>query len=195
MVTTALPVKEPVTETVSAPKLVTGEELWAMDDIGPSELIDGRIVKMSPTGGLHGTLESRLTYFLQHHLFEAGGGTVLNGEVGIYIQRKPDRIRAADVAFISTERLPTVPAGYLDAAPELVVEIMSPSDSWVGVRQKLEDYFSIGVDEVWIVEPENRVVLVYTSPTTLEKYDDHDVVHGSGPLEGFSLLLEKLFEG
>ncbi len=179
--------------TAPAEKLITGDELWEMGDIGSSELIDGRIVLMSPTGGTHGKLESRLGYFLGRFLDDGGEGTVFTGEVGIYIRRNPDRIRAADVAFISKDRLPVVPSRYLDVAPELIVEILSPGDRWQDVRQKLEDYFSIGVDQVWIVEPENRTVLAYTSPTTLEKFGPGDTVPGFGPLNGFTLSVAALF--
>ena len=120
-------------------------------------------------------------------------GTVLGGEVGIYIRRNPDRIRAADVAFVSKQRLPVVPSRYLDVAPELIIEILSPGDRWQDVRQKLEDYFSIGVDQVWIVEPDNQTVLAYTSPTTLEKFGLNDTVPGFGPLDGFTLSVAALF--
>lgn len=193
MVTTALPTQTLLKPTPPAEKLVTGDELWEMGDIGPSELIDGRIVLMSPTGGTHSLIEFTLARVLGNFTAERGLGMVMGGEVGIYVRRNPDRIRAADVAFVSKQRLPVVPRRYLDVAPELVIEILSPGDRWQDVRQKLEDYFSIGVDQVWIVEPENRTVLAYTSPTTLEKYGDQDVIHGSGPLAGFSLSLAELF--
>src|SRR5688500_6568497 len=111
--------------------LITGEELLAMGDIGPCELIDGRIVPMSPTGGSHGIIESRLgstlsVFVSQHHL-----GWVLTGEVGVYIRRNPDRVRGADLVFLSRERWPEgPPEGFLDGAPDLVVEIMPPNDRW-----------------------------------------------------------------
>lgn len=194
MVTTARPTQALLKPTPPAEKLITGDELWEMENIGPSELIDGRIVLMSPTGGTHGNLESKLSYFLSHFVYGGGEGTVFNGEVGIYIRRNPDRIRAADVAFVSKDRLPVVPSRYLEVAPELVIEILSPGDRWQNVRQKLEDYFSIGVDQVWIVEPENRTVLAYTSPTTLEKFGPADTVPGFGPLSGFTLSVAAIFD-
>jgi len=174
--------------------LITGEELLAMGDIGPCELVDGRIVPMSPTGGKHGLLElylgSALHSFVQKHSL----GWVMTGEVGIYTRRNPDRVRGADVVFLSGERWPEAPPdGFLEVAPDLVVEIMSPNDRWQDVRQKLAEYFAIGVRWVWIVEPENRTVLVFRSITDIQQYGMDDVLAGEGILEGFSLTVANLF--
>lgn len=175
-------------------KLITGEELLAMGDIGPCELIDGRIVSMSPTGGEHAFIEFNLGRHLGNFVADRQLGWVLGGEVGIYIRRNPDRVRAADVTFISNKRSPQRPAkGFLEVAPELVVEVMSPDDRWQDVRQKLEDYFSIGVEWVWVVEPENRTILVYSSVTEMQKFAETDTLTGTGVLDGFTLLVIELF--
>lgn len=173
-------------------KLVTGEELYAMGDIGPAELIDGRIMPMSPTGGRHGVIELRLGSILLEFLGERGH--VLVGEVGIYIRRNPDRVRAADVAVFSKERLPEMPDTYIEAAPELAVEIMSPTDLWSNVRTKIDDYFSIGVEQVWIVEPDTRSVLVFHSATAFAKLGIDDTLVGDGALAGFTLPIATLFQ-
>ncbi|MGH2545162.1 MAG: Uma2 family endonuclease [Ardenticatenaceae bacterium] len=174
--------------------LITGEELWQMGDIGPCELIDGRIVANSPTGGRHAQIEQRLGRFLATFVEGQGIGFVLVGEVGIYTRRNPDRVRGLDVAVFSNQRLPQgVPDGYIEAAPELVVEIMSPGDRWEDVRAKLKEYFAIGVTWVWIVEPRKRRVIVYSSETEMQEYDKSDIVSGEGILTGFSRSVAELF--
>lgn len=176
-------------------KLITGDELLAMGDIGPSELIDGRIIYMSPVGDEHGSIAFNLGGKLKAFVQERNLGRVTGGEVGIYIRRNPDRIRAADVAFISRERGGGRPGkGFLQIAPELVVEIMSPDDRWQDMRKKIEEYFSIGVDRVWVVEPENRTVLIYRSSTEIMKLGEGDVLKGESVLEGFEMPVTKLFE-
>ncbi len=175
-------------------RLITGEELLAMGDIGPCELIDGEIVPMSPTGGVHGWIESTLGRALGTFVEERDLGWVMGGEVGIYIRRNPDRVRGADVAFWSHERLPEgPPPGFLDVAPELVVEVISPTDRWRDIREKIGEYFAIGVDRVWVVEPPTRSVLVYESPTTQRQLGEGDILEGEGVLEGFSLPVARLF--
>ena len=176
-------------------KLITGEDLLAMGDIGPCELIDGRIVRMNPIGRSHAYVAANLSMALNQFVRQHKLGEVLVGEIGIFIQRKPDRIRAADIAFVSTKRLAqTTESGYLKTAPDLVVEIISPSDRWQAVRDKLEEYFAIGVHRVWIVEPENRDVLVYSASTEMRKFGEGDMLVGEGVLDGFTLPVAELFE-
>jgi Uma2 family endonuclease len=116
---------------------ITGEELLALGDIGPCELIDGRIVPMSPTGGEHGSLEAILGGELTMFVRQRRLGWVMVGEVGIYTRRQPDRVRGADVAFVSRQRLPKRPGKkFLEVAPELVVEILSPDDRWQDVGRR-----------------------------------------------------------
>jgi Uma2 family endonuclease len=174
--------------------LITGEELLAMGDIGPCELVDGRIVPMSPTGGKHGMLELRLGSALDRFVQQHRLGWVMTGEVGIYTRRNPDRVRGADVVFVSSERWPDAPPdGFLEVAPDLAIEIMSPNDRWQDVRQKLAEYFAIGVRWVWIVEPENQTVVVFRSTTDMQQCGMNDMLVGEGILEGFTLTVASLF--
>ena len=180
--------------TISTEILLTGEDLLQKGDIGPCELIDGRIVPMSPTGWLHGRIEIRLGMALERFVQQWQLGWVVVGEVGIYIRRNPDTVRAADVAFLSRKRVSKEPSGgFLEVVPELIVEIGSPSDRWQELRQKVEEYFRSGVEQVWIVEPENRAVLVYTSPTKKKKFASGEQLIGEGALEGFVLDVADLF--
>ena len=186
--------QQTVPRTKPRAKLITGEELLAMGDIGPCELIDGRIVRMNPTGLQHGDIVIALGLHSETSCVSANWGGV-GGEVGIYTRREPDRVRAADIAFVSRERLAERPLkGFLKVAPELVVEIISPTDRWQNVREKLEEYFAIGVHRVWIVEPDNRDVLVYSASTEMRKFGEGDMLVGEGVLDGFTLPVAELFE-
>ena len=70
---------------------------------------------------------------------------------------------------------------------------MSPEDRWQDVREKLADYFSIGVERVWIVEPRNRKVLVFSSPTNVAEYGEEDTLRGEGILSDFAIEVAELF--
>jgi Uma2 family endonuclease len=118
----------------------------------------------------------------------------MGGEVGIYTRRNPDRVRGADIVFLSSKRLTgNLPQGYLDVAPDLVVEIISPHDRWIDIREKITEYFALGVHRVWLVNPRNRTVLVYRSATEMQELAEGDPLVGEGVLEGFALPVETLF--
>jgi Uma2 family endonuclease len=175
-------------------RLITGDELFEMGDIGPCELVDGRIVPMTRTGAEHGAIESRLTADLVNFVRRQRAAWVLSGEAGLYTKHNPDSVRGADIVVVSKARLPNGPGKrFLDVAPELVVEIMSPDDRWQDVRQKISEYFAIGVDRVWIVEPANRSVLVFMSPTESRQLTENDDLKGEGPLHGFSVRVAHVF--
>ena len=175
---------------------LTGEDLLRRPDLGPCELVRGRIVPMTPTGFRHGWIESRLSTLLSLWAERTKRGSVLTGEVGIYIRRDPDTVRAADVLFISSERLGRQGAsGYLDVPPELVVEILSPEDRWRDVQAKLDDYFSVGVDRVWIVDPKARRVSVYFSPSQSQPFEAGQTLTDDELLPGFSLSVSEIFPG
>ncbi|MBK5939266.1 hypothetical protein CCR96_08355 [Halochromatium roseum] len=175
-------------------RLFTIEEL--PDAVGDSlgELIDGRFFPMPPTGWPHASIEARMTSKLQQYVDANPVGVVLTGEVGIIIRRDPDTLRGADLAFVSQNRLARAsPSGYLDVAPELVVEIISPNDRWTEITAKLDDYFSIGVELVWILDPRRRRVSCYRSPTELELRGAGDTLTAEPMLPGLRLSVADLF--
>jgi Uma2 family endonuclease len=182
------------TRQAVAQTLISGEELLAMGDIGPCELVDGRIVRMSPAGVRHGMIEFLLGSQLTVFVLARRLGWVFGGETGIYTRRNPDRVRGADIAFLSRARCPEKPApGFLEISPDLIVEVMSPSDAWEDVRQKIEEYFAIGVHRVWVVEPENHAVLVFRSPTEMRRLGEGDTLLGEGALDGLSISVAEIF--
>ncbi|OQY34476.1 MAG: hypothetical protein B6243_05495 [Anaerolineaceae bacterium 4572_5.2] len=175
---------------------ITGEELFAMGDIGRTELVRGEIIYMSPTGYLHGFIEVRIAKLLSLFVDERKPGRVLGGEVGIYIARNPDTVRGADVAFISNERLAQAKSqSFLDVAPELIVEVMSPDDRWVDIHDKLAEYLAIGVQMVWVANPLRQQVHVYHSLTDIKILSAGDELTGEDALPGFSAPVSALFEG
>ena len=175
-------------------RLITGEELYAMGDLGRTELIDGQLVSLMPTGKEHGRIEALIAILLGMFVLKTRSGNVLSGETGVYIRRNPDSIRAFDVGYISAERWErSQSTSYLDVAPELVVEVLSPNDSWQDVQAKLADYFAIDVVEVWIVAPQQSAVYVYYSLTDVTLYQLGDTLRPEAILPGFELAVADIF--
>ncbi|HSF41267.1 MAG TPA: Uma2 family endonuclease [Thermoanaerobaculia bacterium] len=178
----------------SPDKLITGEELLRMPDLGPCELVDGRIVPMTPPGDEHGDIEAELVMRLRLYGKESKRGRAVTGDTGIYIRRDPDTVRGPDVLFISKERDAKPRAkGYFEVAPELVVEVLSPDHRPGQMREKLRDYFSADVKVVWVVDPKARRVLVYRSLTDITEFRVGQALTDEELLPGFSLPVSDLF--
>ena len=174
--------------------LLTGEEVFALGDIGCFELVKGKIIRMPLTGHPHGYIEVNFAIELGNFVRQHKLGRVLAGEVGIYTERNPDTVRGADVAFISNERLSKVKSeSYLDIAPELIVEVKSPSDRWNKIEEKLAEYFAIDVKMVWVAEPKRKMVHVYHSLTDVKHLTKDEKLSGEEILPGFSVLVADFF--
>jgi Uma2 family endonuclease len=174
--------------------LMTADELARRPDLEPCELVEGRIESMTPTGFVHGDVESELVTALRAWSKTSRRGKVVGGEVGLYLRRNPDTVRAADVLYISFERLDRRgPSGYLDVPPELVVEVLSPDDRWSEVMQKLEEYLAFGIDRVWIVDPRLRQVFAYRSLTEIATFGEGDELQDGEILPGFRIAVADLF--
>lgn len=174
---------------------MTGEELARRPDLEPCELVGGRIVSLTPAGHLHGSVQAQLTARLGIYAHESGRGQVLSGEVGLYIRRNPDTVRAADLLYISDSRFATRNSAqsYLNVVPELVVEVLSPQDRWSEAMEKLSDYFEAGVDRAWVVDPRTRRVFAYRSLARVEVFEGEDVLRDEEILPGYSLPVAELF--
>ncbi|NHZ71697.1 MAG: Uma2 family endonuclease [Aquificales bacterium] len=193
--TIARPKSESTAVAPPPKKLITGEEFFRMPNMGSAELIAGEIVTQMPTGHPHGFIENIIGALLYIYLKTNQIGRALTGEVGIYTKRNPDHIRAADVAFISHERLAQAQEeGFLDVAPELVVEIMSPANTWTEAQEKLAEYFAIDVKIVWIVDPQLEQVHVYHSPEQMKLLRKQDELTGEDVLPGFTIALTEIFD-
>lgn len=184
--------------TEKATPLITGEALFKMSNttknIASSELVKGKIVYMTPTNYKHGYIENNFGLLLGSFVRKHKLGQVMCGEVGIYTARNPDTVRAADVIFISYQRLAQVKSqSYLDVAPELIVEIISPSDLWSTINDKLEEYFNIGTEVVWLADPKKEIVHVYQSPIIVQQFNKDEQLSGGDVLPKFSVLVAELF--
>lgn len=183
-----------VSETLKRP--ITGEALFQMGDVGRCELVRGEIVRMSPAGGRHGKIANWVATLLTLHVRAEKLGVVYAAETGFYTQRHPDSVRAPDAMFVSNERVAQIgdPAKYLDVAPDLAVEILSPDDTWDQAEAKAGEYLRAGVRLVWIVSPEHRTVSIYRPSSEQVLLNLDDMLTGEDVLPGFAVPVSEIFE-
>lgn len=181
--------------TNKAEKLITGDMLAQMEGMDNAELINGKIVHHMPTSHRHSAIEATVAISIGAYLLENRIGRVLTGEAGVYTRRNPDSIRAMDAAYISNERYALVQShSFLDVAPELIIEVMSPGDRWSDVHEKIAEYFAIEALELWIIDPRLEQIHVYTSPTQSKIYSTADIITTESILPRFTLPVRHLFE-
>ena len=169
---------EPVTMSVAVvienpgDELLTLEEFAAFDFGQVAELENAKVKLRGNNIPDHSEVLGNLTVPIKSFVQSNNLGKVFVGDVTVLVRRGPDTGRGIDLAFASHERLKAQPVGVsaLHIAPELAVEIMSPSNSWDDVMEKITEYFEIGVREVWVISIRVRLVTVFRAPTESKGY-------------------------
>jgi Uma2 family endonuclease len=180
-----------------SPPLLTAEQFEARPDPGyPEELVEGRIIPMSPPSRRHGVICNRVGRILGNFVEQHDLGHVLSNDAGIITRRDPDTVRGADIAFYSYSRLPRDAslAGYGPEVPELVVEVLSPGNRWPEVLTKIGEYLSAGVVAVLILDDDHRTAQVFRllPPTTVLGPDD--LLTFPDLLPGFEMKVGAFFD-
>ena len=176
---------------------MTVEDLYTMPDDGYKyELQAGMLVSEPLPGFRHGRLMIRMAELLSAHVRKHHLGVVTAGVSGFILARKPDTVRGPDVAFVSTERFEqsgdTVRA--FSGAPDLAVEVLSPSNTPAGIRAKVADYFAAGTRRVWLVDSEAKSVTDYASFLSPHEFGEDDFLEGGEVIPGFRVRIGEIFE-
>ena len=155
------------------------------------ELVDGTLVAKTM-----GWKESSLAFWLAHQLQIYLDGNDL-GELAVgdaTVRLRPYLVRVPDVAFVLWENAPPDDAPQIpDLAPDLAVEVISPSNTPKEMARKRKEYFGAGTRLVWQVYPDRKEVEAYTSPSRPRTLRMGDVLDGGDLLPGFRLPLADLF--
>ncbi len=176
-------------------KLITAEELWNMPNDQRRELVRGEIRTMAPSGFDHGAIIDNLHVLLSNFVKARKLGKVLGAETGFKLARNPDTVRGADIAFIAAARLPAKgrPLGFWDGAPDLGVEVISPTDILKEVDEKAADYVAAGARLVWIVNPRNRTTTVHDGDGPTVVLRESDTLSGGDVVPGFECAVADVF--
>lgn len=176
-------------------ELVTAEQLWQMGTEGESyELVKGELIEMTPPGGTHGRLASEIAWLIKNFVKSKQLGVVLV-ESGFRLATNPDTVHGPDVSFLSAEKIPSdgLPDGYIPGAPDLAVEIVSPSDTASIIQDKVQDYLAYGTQLVWVVYPRQRLVIVHHPDGTARTLQQTDTLGGETVIPDFSCQVADIF--
>ena len=178
-------------------RLVTAEEFERMPESTRYryELVEGRLVRMSPVNFDHGSVVLRLACLLGTHLKNRPEGVAVV-ETGFTLASNPDTVRGPDVAFVRKDRAPAPGTrGFPRMAPDVVFEVLSPEDRPGEVRAKTAEYLGRGVELVVVVDPSDKAVIVHrsgTQPVILR--DATDALDLADAIPGFTCTVSEIFE-
>lgn len=178
------------------PTFMTVEAFAAHDfPDGKVELVRGEPRVNPPAEAPHGVVQSNLNRLLILHSADRKLGRVFL-DVGYELMALPRTVRSPDLSVVRTGRLPTpIRRGFIKVVPDLVVEVLSPSDRAGKLREKLADYRSAGVPLIWVIDPKKRNVRVISAGAAERTIDSDGMLDGGSVIPGFTCRVAELFEG
>lgn len=190
-----------------APSHMSAEDLLRAPDYKFGyELVEGRLVRMPPSAGGHGKASLKLGALLLAFVEAHELGHVLGAETGFIISRadEPDTLLAPDIAFVRADRAPAEDSAewntFWRVVPDLVVEVVSPSQYGPEMAEKARRWIGAGTRAVWIVWPERRQVDVYTAAAgpdgenpAVTRLTEGGMLDGGDVLPGFGVPVASIF--
>lgn len=181
-------------------QVISAENFWKLlqseHALRHVELIEGEIREMAPTGEEHGVIAGNIFGYLWQFVHQHQLGRVTAAETGYIVHQNPngrDTVLAPDVAFTSQDRLPQdISSKFAPYAPDLVVEVVSPSDRADDIQEKVGKYLQYGTQLVWVIYPKTKEIVVHqeNSSITLTLEDN---LTAEPILQNFDLSLADIF--
>jgi len=183
--------------TALATKLLTAEEFARRPKPGDGsreELVRGEVVTMPPPSFRHCEIQTNIACLIQPFVRKNKLGRV-TVESGVKTDEDPDSVRGPDVAFWGVERLPagTTPLVYADFPADLVVEVLSPTNSHHKMEDKVREYINHGSRMVWVVDPQEKNVTIYRKASEGRLLWEDAVISGEDVIPGFECKVSEFF--
>ena len=156
------------------------------------ELVHGMLVEKPAMSFRSNEIASQLVFLLKS-VFARDRAYVVQ-EQPTYCFTDPAHMRRPDVLLVWTKRVPSgTTHGELHLAPDFVAEVVSPSNTWMEIRARVEEYLTAGVPLVWVVEPDQRSVQAYRRDGSVALYRASDTIKNEPLLPGLSLRVSDIF--
>jgi len=148
------------TLTIDRSKVWTIEDFLQLGEMNtPCELINGQLFMSPSPNPFHQEVLSNLNDFFKPAA-KSAGGKVFFSPIDLYIDKR--NVFQPDLLFLSKEKLPYITQRGIEGPPDVIVEIISPSNIFVDRNTKKNSYLNFGVREYWIVDPANKTLEIYT---------------------------------
>ncbi len=178
---------------IAEPKLMTAEEFYERAPKNErSELVRGEMIRHSFLTMDQGECVANLAFPLARFIKQTKAGRSYLA-TGFVLARNPDTVRAPRFAFASKRGKRTDKDFFFDGAPDLAVEVASPSESSDDIQDKVIDYLEAGTRMVIYLHPRTKTITVYYSLDNIRVLTLKDTLDGGDVLPGFSVLLKEIF--
>jgi Uma2 family endonuclease len=174
---------------------LTAEAFWLLPETAlHRSLIRGEVIERMPPGARHGVIATAFSLRLGIWAARQGAG-IVGTESGFILARDPDVVRGPDVYFIRAGRVPegVIPEAFWTLAPDLVVEVVSPSETAEEVREKVRDFLAAGTPLVWVVYSRTREVVAHTPDGLARTFRGGDHLGDPAILPGFAHAVGEFF--
>jgi Uma2 family endonuclease len=176
-----------------ATRRVTIDEFAEMPLEGIWELVDGEPVELSPAAGRSGWISGNVYRLLASHVRQRQLGWAFPPETGFVLFSDRQTVRSPDAAVVLSNRLAELPDSFVPMAPDLAVEVLSPSDRMADALAKVAMYLQAGTSLVWLVNPATRTVVVFRSEMDPVILGESDTLDGGDVLPDFTVPVAELF--
>ena len=172
---------------------VTVEEFAEMPLQGIWELVDGEPIELSPAAGRSGWISATIVALLANHVRKGRLGWAFSAETGFILFEDRQTVRSPDAAVVLRNRLVELPDSFVPMAPDLAVEVLSPSDRMADAFAKIAMDLDAGVRLVWLVDPISRTVTIFSPDAIPTKLGADDILDGGAVLPDFSVSVAEIF--
>lgn len=158
------------------------------------EIFDGIPMVCEPCGGRSSATAVKVATRLGIFVERDDRGWCFGADQGFLLRRSPDRLLAPDAAYVSRDRLAEIPReGFVELAPDFVLEVRSPTQSWEATIATCGIWQSHGVACTWAIDPLSRTVAVFRAGRDPQILRGEGTADGAPALEGFTIDVAALF--
>jgi Uma2 family endonuclease len=158
------------------------------------ELVRGEVIELPRPLKLHGRVCMNVGYLLEAYVRQRNKGYVISNDSGVVLSRAPDTVRGPDIAvYEDADSFDDLHPKYGETPPRLAVEVLSPNDKAGKLLSKIADYLNNGVELVWLVDPEERIVNVHRPQKNPYQVKADAELTGDDVLPGFRCRVAEFF--
>jgi len=158
------------------------------------DLVKGELRELAPANDEHGYIAMQLAVAVAQFVKQHQLGYTFAAETGFVLSDEPATVRAPDFAYVSRERAPEQWSRHFARfVPDFVAEVISPTDTYGEVAQKVQDWLDAGVRVVWVVDPVAKTVAVHRAGAAVRVYGEEGTLSGEEVLPGFECRVSEIF--